>query len=960
MPPLLLVLLAALAAAAGQPLQPGQVYRVVESGSITFVAPSVALEAREALDIVSTPTLEACAAACRQLVDCTEFEYCAVPAGCKQAEPKELYMDCRLIASNCSVLPTVEAAGNGWIQRVSGFPLRHTPIELPDFTTAPAQVLAGGDFDCPGSILPGRCAFRSVHSAVSICSSMARCRSVLQYHNGTDGCSEPVAVLSTSWPTETNSYVAPTVDVLTKKTDKMMTTMLMAADGVVLEPSEADLAAAANASDPSTAWLGCIMAEGALMDGSVVAVADGVATAEDCCRACRANSKCNVWNHCSQQGGCSFAASSPLLGQFTVNLTQGQCELRYQETVATGWPPIVLAKGADVPLTAGAPLAVAGQQLPGYVALPGRAAFDYGMFECAESAWPELKQCILVDQPAQLAAKCSSIPDCVAMVIKPVPGLPSSLHAGNLRNAFNTSELGLSPTDLMYVRVSVLAAHSSGSSSGLSGGAVAGIAVGACAAAAALTAWDPSHTPSPFAAQATTPFDAPIMPPSPFVAQAATPIDAAATPPSPFAAQAATPIGSAVPATAAGSSVAVLEGINSRRYTSSRNAAVLSVVATEAEAAATAAASMAAAAAASASGTGSSGHDSFSHSSEEQPLPELAQYVAQCDAACNAGLRGAPSLAQELTSISIDSLPPSLRASVVDVSQIRYLTGPGGELQELGKGASGTVYRALYLDEIVAAKEIDIGRSLSMQEAFVNEALRLHQLHHPHVVALLGVTIAGSTGILLMEYCAGRDLRSALGLTAADSNERIFGWYRRGRRVVSEIAKALNFLHARGVVHMDVKSNNVLLTSGGTAKLADVGLSLLQTGTFLSDVPVIGTFAWVAPEILVGSKQCSSAVDIYSLGVVMWEIITGERPKRGSLRMPVVPDECPQEMSDLMMECLSLEPSQRPTASQVVRRLENGRGRLDATSVVVPFRAATSAAQSAGTEPPSDGQMPHV
>ncbi len=449
---------------------------------------------------------------------------------------------------------------------------------------------------------------------------------------------------------------------------------------------------------------------------------------------------------------------------------------------------------------------------------------------------PELKQCILVDQPAQLAAKCSSIPDCVAMVIKPVPGrwrllplaahcsstggpllghsactaalpaactmcclhhvlwalpehqatlgrpvlsrhcsskwcalplphpagLPSSLHAGNLRNAFNTSELGLSPTDLMYVRESVLAAHSSGSSSGLSGGAVAGIAVGACAAAAALTgaawlalrrrqrqrrplgsmggssgpkgleaggssggsaangstqtcsalgtegpasshlglasggltspanpasntcgpqaqpaaaarelppagppcmraAWDPSHTPSPFAAQATTPFDAPIMPPSPFVAQAATPIDAAATPPSPFAAQAATPIGSAVPATAAGSSVAVLEGINSRRYTSSRNAAVLSVVATEAEAAATAAASMAAAAAASASGTGSSGHDSFSHSSEEQPLPELAHYVAQCDAACNAGLRGAPSLAQELTSISIDSLPPSLR-----------------------------------------------------------------------------------------------------------------------------------------------------------------------------------------------------------------------------------------------------------------------------------------------------------
>ena len=80
--------------------------------------------------------------------------------------------------------------------------------------------------------------------------------------------------------------------------------LLMASDGIVLEPSEADLAAAAMASDPSTAWLGCIVAEGALMDGSVVAVVDGVATAEDCCRACRADSKCNVWNFCSQQGGC--------------------------------------------------------------------------------------------------------------------------------------------------------------------------------------------------------------------------------------------------------------------------------------------------------------------------------------------------------------------------------------------------------------------------------------------------------------------------------------------------------------------------------------------------------------------------------------------------------------------------------------------------------------------------------
>jgi hypothetical protein len=200
------------------------------------------------------------------------------------------------------------------------------------------QVLDGGDFDCPGSVLPGRCAFDSVLSAVSICSGMARCRSVLHYHNGTDGCSDPVAVLVTSWPTDTNSYVAPTVDTLTKNSDRTVTSLLMATDGVVLEPTAAELAAAANASDPSTAWLGCIVAEGTLMGGTVLAVESGVTTAEGCCRTCRANSMCNVWNFCSRPGGCSYAGSSPI-GSFTVNLTQGQCELRRQDLVepSPGW-----------------------------------------------------------------------------------------------------------------------------------------------------------------------------------------------------------------------------------------------------------------------------------------------------------------------------------------------------------------------------------------------------------------------------------------------------------------------------------------------------------------------------------------------------------------------------------------------------------------------------------------------
>lgn len=68
-------------------------------------------------------------------------------------------------------------------------------------------------------MIPDRCAFEDVLDAINICSSMATCRSVVQYHNGTSGCSDPVAVLTTAWPTDNNSYVAPTVDVLSKNAD---------------------------------------------------------------------------------------------------------------------------------------------------------------------------------------------------------------------------------------------------------------------------------------------------------------------------------------------------------------------------------------------------------------------------------------------------------------------------------------------------------------------------------------------------------------------------------------------------------------------------------------------------------------------------------------------------------------------------------------------------------------------
>lgn len=178
-------------------------------------------------------------------------------------------------------------------------------------------------------------------------------------------------------------------------------------------------------------------------------------------------------------------------------------------------------------------------------------------------------------------------------------------------------------------------------------------------------------------------------------------------------------------------------------------------------------------------------------------------------------------------------------------------------------------------------------------------------LRHPNVVSFYGVCInpEREKGLLVLECCEGRDLHSALQLTAAGSTDRLFSWYRRGRRIAYETAKAINYLHSKvggrrrpgaarrppwvdctlawaaggcsgkqaarhsrcrcrcrsallrasdrrlamqGVTHMDVKSGNVLLTASGEARLSDVGLSrhkdLMSSAS--ADARCIGTFAW--------------------------------------------------------------------------------------------------------------------
>ncbi|KAL4439258.1 hypothetical protein ABPG77_004160 [Micractinium sp. CCAP 211/92] len=269
------------------------------------------------------------------------------------------------------------------------------------------------------------------------------------------------------------------------------------------------------------------------------------------------------------------------------------------------------------------------------------------------------------------------------------------------------------------------------------------------------------------------------------------------------------------------------------------------------------------------------------------------------------------------------ALPDELRGCLVHPSEISFLQWPDEPLQPLGEGASATVFQARFRGQAVAVKVMNVGQSTEAQKVFIREAARMQQLRHDHIVSFLGISLDGPNAMLIMEYCPGRDLLGSLQLPAGDgSGRRLFGWWRRGRRVALHLARALAHLHSLGIVHMDVKSSNVLLTASGGAKLGDVGLSRLLEKTHLSKVSCIGTFAWAAPEVLLGGTDCGRPADIYSFGVVLWELLTGERPVRGHLRLARVPEECPQEVLDLMLRCLSTDPGARPTADQLVVQLE--------------------------------------
>ena len=255
----------------------------------------------------------------------------------------------------------------------------------------------------------------------------------------------------------------------------------------------------------------------------------------------------------------------------------------------------------------------------------------------------------------------------------------------------------------------------------------------------------------------------------------------------------------------------------------------------------------------------------------------------------------------------------------------------------LGRGGMGVVYKARQksLDRLVALKLLAPEREKDPEfaERFAREAQALAKLSHPHIVAVHDFGQTGGFFYLLMEYVDGANLRSLL------TNHRFTP--EQALAIIPSLCDALQYAHDRGIVHRDIKPENLLLGRDGHVKVADFGLVKMLGATDAPDDQPVGTPSYMAPEQMTAPDQVDNRADIYSLGVVFYEMLTGERPGPDQIVAPSLKVSIDARIDEIVLRALAKEP--------VLRFQQAG---------VFKTQVETIARSSVASTPPSDADSP--
>ena len=234
-------------------------------------------------------------------------------------------------------------------------------------------------------------------------------------------------------------------------------------------------------------------------------------------------------------------------------------------------------------------------------------------------------------------------------------------------------------------------------------------------------------------------------------------------------------------------------------------------------------------------------------------------------------------------------------------------------LELVGQGGMGVVYkvRQRELDRLVALKILppEVGANPTLAERFTREARALAKLSHPNIVPVFDSGATDGLYYIIMEYVEGVNLRHAMESGAIKPEAAL--------AIVPQICEALQFAHDAGIVHRDIKPENILLDKQGHAKIADFGLAkLLGTASPAANAALTGTYQamgtlhYMAPEQMQGAAAVDHRADIFSLGVVFYEMLTGQLPI-GNFQPPSQRIQVDVRLDDIVLKTLEHEPDRR-------------------------------------------------
>ncbi|XP_052078614.1 uncharacterized protein LOC127716450 isoform X2 [Mytilus californianus] len=253
----------------------------------------------------------------------------------------------------------------------------------------------------------------------------------------------------------------------------------------------------------------------------------------------------------------------------------------------------------------------------------------------------------------------------------------------------------------------------------------------------------------------------------------------------------------------------------------------------------------------------------------------------------------------------------------------------------IGEGTFSRVYHGVCLGTEVAIKQLKIPLTTHDKNYFAAEVSLLKELHHPRVVQLIGVCTTDKFPLMVLEFMARGSLYYYLHDPKCESMDHAeyYG-------VAHDIALGMNYLHQHKpqVLHLDLKSMNVLLDSSGRAKIADFGFSKfrhdadLKASKLSKKKSMCSSPTWMAPELL-ETGEITTKADVYSFGIILWEMLTRSHPYDGCSvfqilervrlnKRPEIPTNSPPDLSSLIKRCWDQNPAKRPAFKDIILQLD--------------------------------------